>query len=542
MSAETTANPNAAGAVAGGLYTRQSSGLVRDISPISNVGLNIAFVSIPLAALVATQAPFAFPGASPFWVTVICAVVCVFPVLLYSLFMAVMPRSGGDYIFASRTLHPWIGFAANFNIVAWYLLVIAYFAYLLTPFGISPALSTIGIATDNKTLNDWAAQAATNQGLQFGIGAATLILVAVMMSFSLRRMLRIQNFLLAFSLLSVVIGIVLLLTTGRSEFAQAVTRFGGDYNKIIADAHSAGYPGGANFDLGNTILALPLAFASFGYAVVTAYAGGEVRSPKSSGRNAMLIALAVSGIVVAILMGLAERTFGNDFLGSATFLSNTADKNYPFAAPSFFFFFVAMLTQSAPLIALMSASFVVSFIVALPATFMIATRSLFAWSFDRILPQRLSDVNARTHSPLVANFVVLAATLIFLAIIVYGGGGFLQILYTAGLAEILTFMVVAIAGMLLPYRRKALYESSSINFKWLGIPAITIVGFVSLALYVLFFWSLATVSALGANAPAGIRATVIIALIGIVIYPVSLLINRSRGVDLGLAFKELPPE
>lgn len=542
MSADRAATSKAADDTSAGLYTRQSSGLVRDISPISNVGLNIAFVSIPLAALVATQAPFAFPGASPFWVTVITAAVCVFPVLLYSLFMAVMPRSGGDYIFTSRTLHPWIGFAANFNIVAWYLLVIAYFAYLLTPFGIAPALTTIGVATNNSTLNSWAAQAGTNQNLQFGIGAAALILVAVLMSFSLRRLLRVQNVLLAFSLLSVVIAIILLLVNGRNEFAQAVTRFGGDYNKIISDARAAGYPGGGTFNLGNTILALPLAFASFGYAVVTAYAGGEVRSPKSSGRNAMLIALALSGVVVAILMGLAERTFGNDFLGSATYLSNNGAKAYPFAAPSFFFFFVSMLTQSAPLIAVMSASYVVSLIVALPATFLIATRSLFAWSFDRILPQRLSDVNARTHSPLVANFVVLIVTLMFLVPIVYGGGGFLQILYTAGLAEILTFMVVAIAGIVLPFRRRALYESSSINFKWLGLPAISVVGVVSLALYILFFWSLASVSALGANAPAGIRATVIIAVLGIVIYPVSLLINRSRGVDLGLAFKELPPE
>jgi len=129
-----------------GLYTRQSSGLVRDISPMSNAILNISFVSVPLAVFVATQAPYAFPGASPFWVTVICVGVCVLPVMLYSLFMAVMPRSGGDYVFISRTIHPWVGFAANFNIIAWYVLVIAYFAYLLAPSALATAFVSIGVA------------------------------------------------------------------------------------------------------------------------------------------------------------------------------------------------------------------------------------------------------------------------------------------------------------------------------------------------------------------------------------------------------------
>ena len=127
-----------------GVYTRQATGLVREISTGSSIALNVSFISLPLAALVATQAPSAIPGASPFWVCVICAILCIVPVLLYGLFMAVMPRSGGDYVFISRTLHPWLGFAANFNITAWYLLVIAYFGYLLAPFGFSSAFTSLG--------------------------------------------------------------------------------------------------------------------------------------------------------------------------------------------------------------------------------------------------------------------------------------------------------------------------------------------------------------------------------------------------------------
>lgn len=527
---------------AGGQYARQSSGLVRDISPSSNVILNISFVSIPLAVLVATQAPASFPGASPFWTTVICAVLCIFPVLLYSLFMAVMPRSGGDYVFVSRTLHPWVGFAANLNITAWYLLVIAYFGYLLTPFGFSSAFTTIGVAADSATLTRWGTDIATSKGWQFGIGAAALLLTALMMSVGLRRTLKLQRVLFLLSLIGVALSVILLVLHGRDDFVASVARFGGDYGKVLTDARTAGYAGGGSFDLGNTLLAMPLAFASFGYAIVTSYAGGEVRSPKSSGRSAMLIALGVSAVIVALLMALATRTFGNDFLGSATTLSNAGDKAYPFGAPAFFFFFVSMLTTSTLLIVIINLAFVLAICVALPATFLIATRALFAWSFDRIVPERLSEVNPRTRSPLVANVVVLAVTLVFLAIIVFGSGSFLSILFTAGLAEILTFIVVAIAGIVFPYRRRAMYEASSINRKVLGLPVITLAGLVALAVYLFFFISLATQDALGANASTGIRATIIITAIAIVLYPISNLVNRRRGVDLGLAFRELPPE
>jgi amino acid transporter len=532
----------AAGASSPTLYTRQATGLVREISVGSNIALNVSFVSLPLAVLIATEAPFAFPGASPLWVAVICAALCVFPVLLYGLFMAVMPRSGGDYVFVSRTIHPWLGFAANFNITAWYLLVIAYFGYLLAPFGFSSAFTTLGVAAHSKWFTDAGATLGTSKGWGFATGAITLVLVALLMSFSLHRTLQIFRLLFALSLVGIIVSIVLLLIHGRGDFVSAVTRFGGNYHTIIADAHKAGYAGGGGFNFTNTILAMPLAFASFGYAIVTAYAGGEVRSPRSSGMRAMLWSLLISGVLVALLMGLATRTFGNDFLGSATFLSNNGNKAYPFGAPAFFFFFVSMLTKSSFLIGLISFSFIIAFIVALPATFLIATRGLFAWSFDRILPSRLSDVNEKTRSPLVANVVVLIATLIYLALIVYGSSKFLEIFFTAGMAELLTFFVVAAAAIWFPYRRRELYEASPIRRSIAGVPVLSLVGVLALLIYVLFFYPLATNNALGANTTTGWVATGIIAGIGILIYPISYLINKARGVDLGLAFRELPPE
>jgi APA family basic amino acid/polyamine antiporter len=201
-----------------------------------------------------------------------------------------------------------------------------------------------------------------------------------------------------------------------------------------------------------------------------------------------------------------------------------------------------MLTTSKFLIALISLSFIVAFIVALPATFLIATRNLFAWSFDRILPDKVSAVDERTHSPIIANAIVLVVTLIYLALIVWGSSKFLEIFFTAGLAEILTFFVVALAAIAFPFTRKALYGGSPIKKSIAGIPVLAIVGVLALAVYALFWYPLATNDTLGANTTTGWVATAIIAGIGILLYPISYLLNRARGVDLGLAFKQLPPE
>ena len=321
-----------------------------------------------------------------------------------------------------------------------------------------------------------------------------------------------------------------------------MSNLGGNYDKIIADAKTAGFTGSGGFDLGQTIAATPLAFASFGYAIVTTYAGGEVRQAKSVMTKSLLLALAISAVIVLVVLALAANTFGEQFLGAATFLSSNAATQYTLPSSPFYFFFVSMLTNSAPLITVMAASFVLAFFVALPPTFLIATRNLFAWSFDRILPERISEVSDRTHSPVIANVIVLILGLVFLAFIVYGPAAFLTLLFTAGIAEILTFIVVAVAAAVFPYRRRDLWEASPVNGRFMGVPVISLIGLASIVVYLIFLVPLLTNPTLGANAPVGLAATGLIFVIPIVVYAVSYMWNRSRGVDLGLAFQTLPPE
>jgi basic amino acid/polyamine antiporter, APA family len=539
MNQETVASPSSSS----GLYTRQATGLVREIGLGPSVALNMSYGSLPFLVLVATLGPASFPGASPFWAIIFTAVICIFPVLMYGMFVSLMPRSGGDYVFVSRTINPWVGFATNFNLTLWFVLYVAYYAYLIPTFGLASAFSTIGVAADSQTMVDWSA-AMYEKGWIFAIGVVCLVLVGLLMSVRLATVLKAFVWVFWVSLAgAILVPVILLLLNGREDFIADVARFGGDYNKIIADAKDAGYTGGGSFDFKNTLLATCLAFGYFAYVIVAPYVGGEVRSPKRTAMYSMLIALGAGAVMGGVMMALAQTTFGTEFLGAATYLSNMGDENYPFGAPSFFFMFVSMLTTSTPVIVIISLSFIVGILITLPAVYLVATRNIFAWSFDRIMPAKLSEVSPRTHTPLIANWVILVITVAFFAYLVFGDSDFLSIFLTTILAELLSFFVIAVAGIILPFRRSELYKTSSWSKKpILGIPVLTLVSVLALAVYALFFYALATTDALGANQGTGVWAAVIIAAISIAIYPIAYYVNKSRGIDLSLSFKELPPE
>jgi amino acid transporter len=521
-------------------YSRRSSGLVREMSLGSNVAMTLLFMSPPLAVLSATTLPSVLPGANPFWAHVITAVAVVFPTLLFAYFVRLMPRAGGDYVFVSRTLHPVVGFVANFSLVVWFLLAAALLGNLAAPFALSPAFATIGAVAESAWFTTAAADVASRDW-GFALGAITMVLAAVSVSLPLRHTLRIVKLVFGFVAIGLVVTIAVLLFSSRDDFRAAVTEFGGDYDGVIAAATAAGYPGGTPIDWGNTLLGLPVAFVAYGYAFLGVYAGSELRSPRTSGRLAMFTALGVMAVIGAGLMALAWRTFGIDFLGAATALSDAGSEEYPFAAPSFFFFFVSMLLDSAPLVAVVMASFAVAWMAVAVPSFMIASRSLFAWAFDRIVPTRLSEVHPRTGTPVVGNMVLLAVTLAFLAIAVYAEEQFLDLFFGASMAVIITLIVVGIAGTVFPFRQRGMWEASG-DRRVAGVPLMSLVGVAATAVWIYMFAVFAFEDALGANISVVWWGIVVIFVAALAIYSGSYLLNRRRGVDISLAFRELPPE
>jgi amino acid transporter len=524
-----------------GFYAREATGFVREIGISGNVVLAMSIMSLGLAALVATQAPFAFAGANILLVCVLTAILALIPTLLYAMLGSAMPRSGGDFVFVSRILSPLWGFVTNFNMVIWWALTIAAFTALLAPYGLSATLATIGVATHNSGLiHD--SVTVTSHNWSFAVGIIALIVVAAVMSLKTKIWMRVIFVVFGLTILGIVISIFVTGFTSRASFAAALPHYGASYGGIIKAAEKAGYkPHGFSFLA--SLLATPLAYSAFGYAYVATYWAGEVRSPRKQLLRGMFSALGIFAVLTFLLMIVAQHTFGQNFLGAAQYLSTDAPTKYPLPAPSFYFLFSAMTTTNSFLIVLMGISFSLTLLGFLPVMFLMGARCMFAWSFDRIIPDKVSSVNSRTHSPLVANGLVLVMMIVFLCLVVYGSSGFVQLAYTGEAGITVFFILVAFAGTVFPWRRPQMFEESPLGRSKIGkVPTITIVGILSMAVYLFFLLPLLLNSKLGANSDFGLWCIVVIALIPFPIYWISRALNARRGVDLKLAFLELPPE
>ena len=62
------------------------------------------------------------------------AVPALLAALAYSVLASAMPRAGGSYLYASRGLHPYLGFVASFSQWFGLSIVIGVIAYIIVPF------------------------------------------------------------------------------------------------------------------------------------------------------------------------------------------------------------------------------------------------------------------------------------------------------------------------------------------------------------------------------------------------------------------------
>ncbi|MGI0080865.1 MAG: APC family permease, partial [Nitrososphaerales archaeon] len=103
------------------MFRRKSTGLVREGRWIDSFIFNSSASWLFGPLVFAISALYWLNGADLLSAEGIALIFALAIAAMYAILTAVMPRSGGDYVFNSRILHPSIGFGFNFSLTVWQL-------------------------------------------------------------------------------------------------------------------------------------------------------------------------------------------------------------------------------------------------------------------------------------------------------------------------------------------------------------------------------------------------------------------------------------
>ncbi|HXL78385.1 MAG TPA: amino acid permease, partial [Candidatus Eisenbacteria bacterium] len=282
---------------------------------------------------------------------------------------------------------------------------------------------------------------------------------------------------------------------------------------------------------------------------------GEVRGAKDIRKPfwSMFAGLWVTVAMVALVVILINKTIGWNFYQSA----NAAYWNNLFAvqgavAPPvpiwpYPVMFAGFLVENHLFQALLIIVMGLWFFGWAGTLFLSSTRVIFAAAFDRVLPAWAANISAKRRVPYGALILMIAPSLVISAIYAYKPD-FTSVFLDATAVLALTFLATVVAAIILPWRRKDLYEASPIaRFKIAGVPLITVVGVITglFLLFMLYQWSFNPDNLYGTSlqkTPNSVIYFVATYVVAIVIYVVARVYRSRQGIDLARIHHEIPVE
>lgn len=533
------------------VFTRKASGLVRVMSPYSAFIYNILTMGLifPWTYL---WAPGALPGGNLFW-GIILAMILEIPIAFAYVWLATsMPRTGGDYVFQSRVFGGAFGYTSLMSgFVIWILLWEALSGWLMANVGIAPLFIGLGATLNIPSLTDIGVWAATAWGTIIisivNAGLAYWLLISGFKNYVKFQYVMWYAILIAFVTM---LGVLIVATpataaTRLDAFAAAAFGSEGYVANAIAAAQAAGVDLSPPFSVFATILVAPIAWTSLQWATYSVEQNGEIKNARSFRSQVFVLvgSLILTGILLAILGWAFERAIGTEFL-------QTAGAGYWLGLPEATFQgaylwpnIVAIALAASPIVVLLiCVGYILNSFQIVNNCMIGMTRVMVAMSLDRLLPAWFSKVDEKRHTPVNAHLAYfLGAIPVILLYNLWADFGALTLGVTFACGYVFVFS--SLAAALLPYRAKDIYEASpGAKYKLVGIPWVTILGglgFVLGGIMVLMFMLFE---------PLGLTSTVAYVVVfgviafSLVLYFIMKAYQKRRGIDVGYAFKEIPPE
>jgi amino acid transporter len=532
-------------AAAPDVFSRKASGLIRVGSGLDVFIFNVGLVSVGIAiAYNQYYGPSLYPGAQPWLSTLLAAAGMIFVAAAFYSWSVVFPRSGGVYVFLSRTINPGVAFVMSLieTIILLYYAALA--AGLIVQVGLASFFGAVGTVARNSTLVSWGTSVAEPAGV-FWIGSLIIVIAGLLLISGTRRYFTVQRVLFVVAVVGLAAIAVVMLAGSRSGFSGSLTNLTGlHYNQVIAAAEKHGYaPAGTNLGESWKFIVWPL-LPLLG-AVQSVGIGGEIKKVRRSQLFGMLGAVVATGLVIALFAVLANKDFGYTFQGAIAYNALTGVPGATTATAPWFAVLAGLLGHNVVLSVVVLATFAAWIWFWIPAEMAYTTRSMIAWSFDRVAPNKLGFVSETFHTPVVAIGISTGGAVVFMWLIAFKAVVFLTFIEVL----LVVWGTVMVAAVLFPITRKRMYEASPArNFKLAGIPIMPASGAIAAVFFAVMFWLLwEDPNAAGplihpSKMPVEAWITLGALIVGTAWYIGAKRYRRRRGIDISLAFQQIPIE
>ena len=318
------------------------------------------------------------PGIGPYVVPafLFAAIPAIFAAYSYAILSSSMPRAGGSYLYASRGLSPYLGFIASFSQWFGLSIVIGVIAYIIVPF-IRDVFYNLGLIS----ISDF---------LEVGYVRLSISLILIwvfvfvnIIGGKLYRNTLIPMLFIMFALGSIVIVSGVLFN--QNDFITAVFEI--DKREITSVQYK-------QFDWGVFLTASTLLFSSFIGFDAIAQTGNEAKNPTKNIPRAILLAIFIVSIYYILFTISVYNIVPWNFVADESLIKDiTAPGLLSYVLPPFW----GILIILGATIALIND---------LPAMILSVSRLMFAWSKDKIFPDKVSSIHEKYSTPYISIIIV----------------------------------------------------------------------------------------------------------------------------------------
>jgi amino acid transporter len=546
-------------------FARKASGLVRGLSMIDAFGVGFMNQGLtPSIWVTITLGLGVFWGGNLIWAVLISVLLAGigFPIV-WGVLGGSMPRSGGEYIYNSRILHPIIGIAESFgNAFVWLMWI-----YVLAPWMADPG--TIMLA--NFTGWTWLYNSATNEffgGVSYTWGVfiiATLSNIAgfLFVVFGVKIMAKAQKVVMVVGIGGAAVICGVLLSFSKTDFINSWNSLAAKYNSLsyrgflLEAQKAAGGVFPATWNWHDTLGVMVAASWLFAYSYCITYIAGEVKRPDKTIMFANLFAILVPALFMIVTAIGLYHLMDFKFLTATAFVDNNGPAsdllvngagkslyNLPWE-PNFVGLAAVLVPNNLWILFIMAISFLAFDLWWVALSYMAFPRIIFAWGMDRMGPKWFADVNARWASPVKNHVLCFVMSELMIALYVFWTNNPMQGLTITGMEITSVFGVSAIAAMLFPFSKKAkgIWESSPYrNWRIFGAPVVTVGAIVNLIYLGILFYFFVFMPESRDFTLGSVAFYCVVWACGIAWYFVWKARGRAVGVDVSMTYGELPPE